>query len=180
MIIEDGAGTGYKSQVTNENMLKTLAITTEIQHHANHVFKKAFSFLTSVTPTGADDCFFFAQNTDSIDMVVTAIKLNAPTDETVVIKLGDIGTPVGGTSVTPACRNIIETADVVCEEGVDITGLTGGYIVDKIYVNGGTCTQKFTWRSGLIIPKNQFISLYSTIGGIAINATISIYFHTAS
>lgn len=178
--IEDGAGSGYKVQVNNENRLETDAVSEKISFHANKHHGSAYSVIISKTPAaGGNKCFLYIKNTSDLDMVVKSIKIRTASDERIQIKLNDIGTLAGGTTNTPANRNAASgnIADCICQDGTDITGLSGGTIVDDIYFDVDLGMQKINWDSGIIVPKNQIITFYAVTSNIAILMTITIYFH---
>ena len=180
MIIEDGHGTGSKVKVGEEGCLNAKAVTVPMQQHINEQDGESYSVIIDKTPTGAGDCFFYIKNNSDKDMFVTSGKISAATDETVRIKLKDVGTPVGGTANVPVNRNAGsgKKADVTCQDGVDITGLSGGEIVEQVDVDGAVGSVKYPWASGLIIPKNQTLTMYAVTGAIALKSTLSIAFHT--
>ena len=103
----------------------------------------------------------------------------ATTDEVIEVKINDIGIPVGGNTVVPINRNAGSgnVADGVYEIGVNITGLSGGDLVDYIGIDGTTGTKKHSWESFLIIPKGKTLTLYATTGAIALRGSISGVFH---
>lgn len=153
------------------------SIVRPLQHHANVAHGNAYSAVISVTPTGAGDCFFYLKNNDDYNLVIRSIGLYGASAESIQVKLGDTGT-VGGThaDLTPISRNAGsgKVADATCESGVDITGLSGGSIVDLIHFTN--VYQKVRWDSSLIVPKNSMISLYAVTGAVAINVTLSSLF----
>ena len=179
MMIEDGHGTGRKVHVTDEGCLCAKAVTIHFEQHVNVEYEEAYSAIISRTPTAANDCFFYIKNNSDNDMYVCSLTLSAATDETIQIKIKDTGTPAGTTDNTPINRNASsgKQADVTAYDGVDITALSGGSVVDQIDVDGATGSEKFRWNSCFIIPKNQTLTLYAVTGGIAIKATIGMFFH---
>jgi hypothetical protein len=176
MIIRDPK-TGSGQSVTVGGMAVTKAICQSLTEHSNHHEEESYSAVISATPTGAGDCFFYITNDDDKDMVVTSLKLYSGAAETIQVKIRDTGT-VGGThaALIPVNRNAGsgKIADVTCESGVDITGLSGGDIVDELIA--GTTMYRWEWQSGLIIPKNRMFSLYVVTGAIAIKATLGFCF----
>jgi hypothetical protein len=176
MIIRDPKS-GIGQSVTQGGMAINKAICESITAHSNHHEEQSYSAIISVTPTGAGDCFFYITNDDDLDAVVTSLKIQSASAETIQVKIRDTGT-VGGTHATliPVNRNAGsgKIADVTCESGVDITGLSGGDVVDQI-VTGATM-YKWEWKSGLIVPKNRTVSLYAVTGAIAIKATLGFCF----
>lgn len=178
MLIEDGKGRGYKASVTPENKLDICAVTRTIDLYCSQVNGESYSLVISQTPTGAGDCFCYIKNNDDKDMVISSIKLYAATSEIFEIKLGDTGTPAGGATATPVnrkagCGNV---AEVTAEDGNDITGLSGGDVVEAIAVKGGETAMRYEWLSGLIVPKNHTLTLYAVTGAIAVRVTLSMHF----
>lgn len=176
MIIRDpNNGAGMK--VNEHGYGEVSSVMQPLQHHANVVHGNAYSAVMSVTPTGAGDCFFYIKNNDEYNLVVRSLSLYGASAESVQVKLGDIGT-VGGThaDLTPISRNAGsgKVADATCESGVDITGLSGGSIVDLIQFTNSYL--KVRWDSSLIVPKNSMLSLYAVTGAVAINANLSFLF----
>jgi hypothetical protein len=176
MILRDPK-TGIGQSVTAGGMAINKAICQTITEHSNQHEEESYSAVMSVTPTGAGDCFFYIINDSDIEAVVTSLKLYAAAAETIQVKIRDTGT-VGGThtALTPVNRHAGsgKIADVTCESGVDITGLSGGDIVDELVA--GTVMYRWQWQSGLIIPKNRMVSLYAETGAIAIKATLGFCF----
>jgi hypothetical protein len=176
MIIRD-ACTNRSMGVDEEGFGKVASTVRPLQHHANAVFLNAYSALISVTPTGAGDCFFYIKNDDVLNLVIRSITLYGASAESVQVKLGDTGT-VGGThaALVPVSRNAGsgKVADATCESGVDITGLSGGSIVDLVQFTNSW--MKVRWDSSLIVPKNTLLSLYAVTGAVAINANLSFLF----
>lgn len=179
MIIKDGRGTSEAAQVTEEGCLCAKAITLPMAQHINIEHQEAYSIIIDKTPTAAGDCFLYLRNDSDLNMYVTSGKISAATDETVRVKLKDVGTPVGGTANVPVNRNAGsgKLADVTCQDGVDITGLSGGEIVEQVDVDGAVGSVKYEWESTFIIPKNQTLTMYAVTGGIALKSTLSIAFH---
>jgi hypothetical protein len=176
MIIRD-PNSGRGQNISVGGMAITKAIIQTISEYSNIDEGDAYSAVVSVTPTGAGDCFFYMINNDNRDIVVSSMKLYSASAESVQIKLGDIGT-VGGThaALIPVNRNAgsAKTADVTCESGVDITGLSGGSVVDDLVA--GATMWRWEWFTGLILPKNKMLSLYAVTGAIAIKMTIGFHF----
>ncbi len=176
MIIRD-PGTSRGMGVNSEGYGNVASVMRPLQHHANVSCGHAYSAIIDLTPTGAGDCFFYIKNTDVLNLVMRSISLYSASAESIQVKLGDTGT-VGGThaTLTPVSRNAGsgKTADATCESGVDITGLSGGDIVDVIQ-----CTNsynKIRWDSSLVVPKNSILSLYAVTGAVALKAVLSFLF----
>lgn len=169
----DGAGMG----VNDDGYGKVSAVSHNLQFRANLFMQNSYNAVISVTPTGAGDCFFYLKNDDSSDLIINTIKLYSASSEQVQFKFGDSGT-IGGThaALTPVSKNAGsgKVADVTCESGVDMTGLSGGSIIEHIYTS--TTMQRWFWDSTLILPKNRILTLYAVTGAVALQASIGFFF----
>ncbi len=179
LIIEDGKGSGKTAAVNSENKLETLAITSTLEQHVNHHEGEAYTAMFSVTPTGAGDCFGYIKNNSEIDMLITSLMIRCASDEIVQIKLNDEGTPVGGSGITLVNRNAGsgKSADVTSQQGVDITGLSGGAVVAGAFVKGGESSLQVNITTSLIIPKNKVITFYAVTGTAALMVGAEVHFH---
>ena len=181
VVIEDGTGAGYKAGVTNKNRLQVESSSFDLIHFANHKEGQAYSMSFTVTPTGAGDCFCYIMNTAIKNLNINSFVVAAAADEIVQIKLRDTGTPVGGGAVIPVNRNTSSnnTAIGTFQTGVDITGLSGGSIVDQYFVKGASKSEKYRWASTIIIGQNGTISMYAVTGAIALRITIGFFYEDA-
>lgn len=181
VVIEDGTGQGYNTGVTNNNRLQVESSSFELIHFANHIVGQAYSLTFTVTPTGAGDCFCYIKNTSIKNLNINSFVVASASDEVVQIKLRDIGTPAGGTPAVPVNRNTNSnnTAVGTFETGADITGLSGGSIVDQYFVKGATKSEKYIWASTIIIGQNGTVSIYAVTGAIALRITIGFFFEDA-
>lgn len=179
-MIEDGTGSGTRVKITDENCMCCKAVTIPFQQHVNEEHAETYSIVVSKTPTAAGDCFLYLKNLSTDDLCISKAKLYAAADEFIQMKIGDTGTTAGGAANTPVNRNAGSgtTADCTCEDGVNITGLSGGSVVDDVFVDGATSMVEIVWDSRIIIPKNSVASFYAVTGGIAIKMTVSILFHS--
>lgn len=178
MEIFDGGGTGVSAKVDKNGRLKTYSVIEKEQHHANEDDGEAYSIVISKTPAaGGNNCFLYFKNNSEGLAIFTSFKLYTASAESVQIKLGDFGTVTGGTDNTPANRNAGSgvVADVTCQDGTDITGLSGGVVIDEVF--GSTTMVRWVWESGIIVPKNKILTLYAVTTNIALKATLSLFFH---
>ena len=179
MIIEDG--TGKKAAVSNKNLLKALTFNFEYEHYANHTAKKFYSVVFDQSP---DDnaTFLYIQNESDDDLVIGAAKLYCDTTGVIELVINSTGTPANTTTNSPVNRNggSASSADCKCYTGDNITGLSGGSIVDRLYCLGSHIgTTKFIWRSGLILVKNSVLTMnIQQNSGVEIFGTLSMYFHS--
>ena len=108
LIIEDGKGTGKSAGVTEDNKLEVEAVTSSKEHYTNHHDGTAFNITFNQSPTAADDCIAFVQNTADDDMVLEGVTIgvkNCTADDSIYFKLGDEGTRNSATDVTPVNIN---------------------------------------------------------------------------
>ncbi len=179
MKIQDGTGSNYEAKVDSNKRLNTFSVSVDTQHDVNHNTGECYSIVVSKTPTGAADVFLYVKNTSEDDLVITSLKLYTASAESVQIKLGDTGTPVSGSTNAPVNRNTDsgKTFSGTVLDGVNITGLSGGAVVDEVF--GSTTMNKWGWSSGLILPKNGILSLYAVTGGVALKCTLSCNFQSS-
>ena len=179
LIIESGAGDGNAAAVDSENRLVVAATMQTREHEVCHHNGQSYSFGVDVTPTGAGDCFLYLKNDSDTDMIISEFMLRAAADETIQFKLGDSGTPIGGTTGTPVNRNAGSgnEADATALYGVDITGLSGGNNVMGMFLKGGETSVRVAPLSGFIVPKNKVITGYVATGGIAVTIGMGISYH---
>lgn len=177
--IKDGTGKGYLVKVNEKNQLLVEAITWSGEHNICHEDEEAYSVYFNVTPTGASDVFLYMKNTSAISLCITSINIYTPSLEAIDIYLDTSGTPVGGSTNTPNNRTSSSSkeADATVQHGVDITGLTVGNIVDRMYILGNNGSQKLSWNSQFVLPSNTSMCIAAVNGAINIVGTLSINFH---
>ena len=175
--IEDGKGQGYQVGVTNENKLLVQS-TSSAEIRASNLKGDAYSLSFTVTPTGAGDCFCYIKNTSSDDLNINSMVIAAASAEVVQLKLGDNGTPAGGTTATPVSRNTNynKTATGTFQTGADITGLSGGSVFDQYYVVGTAKSEKYNWQSNIIMGQNGVFTMYAVTGAIALRITLGLFY----
>lgn len=178
--IVDGTGKGYGLLVDSDNYAHVFSVGSPIDQHVNMEVGTVFGCVATVTPAGGGNCFLYIKNTADSPMHLTNFRLRSTgANEGVQIKLKDTGTAAGGTTLLPVNKNTAKgiAASCVSEYGVNITGLTGGSIVDILWVEADTKSFKFEWTSDLIVAKNDIISFYAITGAIPLTVTATIYFY---
>ena len=190
MLIEDGTGSGKTAGVNVENRLKTVAVTSSSEHHINHEEGMSFSFITQQTPSyddpsnsSGDICFAYIKNTDTIDLCLEEIDIRlGGTGQSEIIKvLGNTdGSPVGGNTITPANLNLGsgKEADGIFQAGSEITGLSGGTELHRIYIGSSNTSETFNFGQDIIVPKNNIITLWATNLNIEIDIVLLFNYHT--
>ena len=185
MIIEDGTGTGRKVHVNEENCLCAESIAVPFELHVNHDHGDFYSIVLDQAPAAGDDCILYLLNDDDKDMMISSITIFASGAVEVYAKLGDSGTRNGAAVLTPVNRNAGSgnAAECTCEQGADLDGggatLAGGNEVERIAVEANKQSLKICWCSGIIIPKNQALTLWAS-AVVTVNATIGVAFHNGS
>ena len=176
-VIEDGKGSGISAGVSGTNRLLTTSISASPEHAANHNDGEAYSLLFDATPAGAGDCFFYMKNTGEKDIIVEGFYFHLEANEYVDVKLNDSGTPVGGGSITPVNLNTGSgnTATGTFQDGNDITGLSGGSTVYRIYHASAQSSTYHNFEQDLIIKKNGVLTFYIETGTAALDGVIDFY-----
>lgn len=179
LLIEDGKGRGNIAGVNPEGKLETESVSISKEHHTNQDLGKAFNLLFSLTPTGAGDCFLYMKNSSTIDLILEGVILRTGGNEIITFNLNDTGTPAGGTVVTPANLNAGsgETAIGTFQTGVNITGLSGGTLTERLYVASSDDSSDFNFDQDIIIPQNNVFTMWATTGSIAIAGTVVFNYH---
>jgi hypothetical protein len=177
--IEDGKGSGRTAEVDGNNHLVVNSISQSIEHFANHVKKKAYNLRVAVTPTGPDDCFCYFKNSGEIDITVEGIRVWLVANEYIDVKIGDTGTPVGGTDITPINLHTgsSNAPTGTFQQGVNITTLTGGSVAERIYHASSQGSTNYNFDQDIIISKNGVMTLYAGTGTTALSITIMFNEH---
>lgn len=120
--------------VTHKFALRTLAQAISPQFDATYKHAMAWTAYVEVTPTAADDYFFYLSNDGDLrDLVITRFSVDAGTAETIEVH-HVTGTPGGGpTVVTPISRNLgySPQLNATVYQDPDITGLTSSGLVER-------------------------------------------------
>lgn len=179
MQIEDGQGTGRTAGVNIENRLLCECVSASVEHHVNHHSGEAYQLLFSATPAGAGDCFLYVKNTSETDLVVEGFRLKLAASEYIDIVIGDTGTPVGGTDITPVNCNAGSgnVATGTFQHGNDITGLAGGSTVDRIYHLTSAGSETYNFEQDIIVPKNKVFTMYCQTGTTALAGVLIFNYH---
>lgn len=126
MTVIKGGSNGNVANVTQDNQLATAAETKDHDHVKNEADGSVWtaSFL-NIDPTAADDNFFYLQNTGTIDLEITDIRITSTVAGQLAVNKVS-GTVVGGTTIVPLSKNTAKTVTPLAtvEQAVDLTGLT--------------------------------------------------------
>mgnify|MGYP001124260782 CR=1 FL=1 len=127
MILNDPNGT-YVA-VTSENRLKTRSITESFDTHENFHGGKVWSVsFFDINPVGANDKFFYLENTGTKDLAISDVRMSCTTTTGRMYIKKVTGTPTftAGADLTPISRNLSKSPNLTAtvKSDTDITGLT--------------------------------------------------------
>lgn len=173
MIIEDGQ-TGRAAIVDDEFRLKTFSITQSEDKHTN-IEGEYNSVYFKVTPTGANDYFFYLQNTGVDDVTITDIRISSSVGSEILLHKVS-GTASSGTDSLITNRNLgsNKVPAITAIHDPDITGLTseGVLLFDELSVVDEMHHMKTT--SNIIIPQGQSIALLRVAATGLITCLVSV------
>jgi hypothetical protein len=178
--IQDGTGTNRRAKVDSKNRLLTNNISNSRIHVSAHVDELVYTSVHQITPT-AGSTFLYLKNTHtSLDLTLQAWALRVPTDEIIEITTGVNGTPSSGTERTPVNRfvNSGKVAQAIVQDGVAITGLSGGNLADRFFRPGDHRSDIFASLAGYILPPGAALSFAAVNGGIQINMDLFFEYHS--
>lgn len=164
--------------VTSRSMLRVFSVGVSHVVHMAYRDARTFTYITTVTPTGPNDYFFYLLNTSTTrDLFINSIRIDAGTAETVNLERVT-GTPVGGTAILPGNRNITSARTLVAtaESAVDITGLTSQQVYERIFIPAsGQGTVDLIERP-FILPRgtSAAAALLAVTGAIALTVLIDV------
>jgi len=180
MIIE-GASKAYKAEVNERGEITVFSVIKSEMARANDE-GNAYCAVFEADPNGTDKDFFYLKNLDDMDLSIYKIRMSTGTlDIDVDIKIGVTGSPGSGTAVTPANMNAGSgnVADVTCEYRDEDLALTGGTVVDTLYIDKDFIgEQEFDYPAGIILPKNTAL-VFNCVGvdpTADINCEVFFYF----
>lgn len=179
MILEDGEGSGKKAGVTDDHLLKTVSYSFPYDQYVNRKYYNSYSLVFHVTPSIDDAKILYIKNQAIDDLDFTAIEFYSDSTQAIEISLNQIGTPVGGTPITPINRfgGAPATPSVDCQYGSNITGLSGGGTIDRIFCTGNNNGIKRIWESGIIVPQTLTLVISAIHQDIDVWLTLSMYFN---
>jgi hypothetical protein len=179
LMIEDGTGSGNQAQVKGNKLLVSGIVSSQ-EHYANHALGQGFNAIISATPTGAGDYFFYLKNENSdTTMSVEGIWLKMEADDYIEIEIGDTGSPIGGTDITPVNANSASGNQAlgIFQQGSDLTGLNGGSVFHKIYHASSTGSMWLNFNMDIVIAPNGVLTLKAGTGTVPIEAVMVMTYH---
>ena len=186
-IIRDPSN-AYAQKVTSDGRGKVTCISTSVCHSTNHEYKEFYTAYFSQSPTANNDCVFFIKNQSSdYDLVIPKLKMNVDGAVEVYAKIGDVGTPNAGTTITPINWNSSGTnaCDAIIEYGADLdnagASLSGGsefyrWIFSAANYDGANTTE-FELRAQAVITQNKGFSLWVSDSARTLRCHVLFNFH---
>ena len=183
MKIDDGQGKGNVVGVSSENRLLSECTTSSNEHHINHQYAQAYNVYFSQSPTANDDCIFYMENSNDIDLCVEGLKLSVTGACEVYCQINDKGTRLSATALTPTNLNggSGNSADGNFEKGADLDGvgsaITGGTEFERIKIIAATPTEGFNFEQDLILPKNSTMTIWCDTSTVTVDGTVMFNYH---
>lgn len=171
--------TNTATRTNQRGQLEVSAVSESVERFANIVDGRAFTITIQQTPTGADDYFLYIKNTsDEYAYVLEGFFYRVASAETVEIYIGDdaIGTPSGGTAVTPVNLNTGsgKTTELTCEAANDITGLTGSNMAYRLILTSTESTY-FNLEQDIVIAAGGVLVMKASTGAVQIDMALDIH-----
>ena len=174
-IIQD-AQTGRTAVVDDENRLLTFSIAqaedkhTNIEGHYNSIYFE-------VTPAGANDKFFYLQNTGSEDVTVTDVRISSTVPTNILLDKV-VGTPiyVTGTDADITNRNLgsSKIPAVIAKYDTNITGVVDEGVLLFQECPAADTLYHFRSSSNIIIPQGQAVALQRVAATGLITCLVSL------
>ena len=175
--ILDGTGTGNKVKVNKNNQLETSSVSQSVEHYANLSNGKAWHAPLEQTATGGNDNIFYFKNTGQKNYVIEGFTYRTASAESILIYLNNTVTTLsGGTTVTPANCNTGSASQptATIEAGNNITGVTAGTLIDRIYMTS-TETKGYNFEQDIVIAPGGDFMIQAVTGGVAVS--LNVIFH---
>lgn len=177
--IKDGTGSGSLAKVDNSNRLATSSIVQTENHRINRE-GNAYVVYADITPTGAGDTFMYIKNTSNdSDMIINWYRIWSGTNaDAIDIYLNEEGTPAGTTVITPVNSNAGSSnqADGEFYEGVNITGLSGGLLFDRLRLAGNGEDVLGEYPGDIVLKKGNVLTLRALTGTFPLEVTLSFFY----
>lgn len=177
--IVDGTGGGHSAQVSENNHIVAETISETKIRRINHRLGTVWSVnIPGITPTGANDLFFYLKNTGSEDLTISDIYLSSSVATQVEV-IGVSGTPTYNSSsdanYIPRNLGSTETPNAIIKTDTDITGLTEDGVLHYIQIPVAGTEYSFKGSAGIIIPKGKAIALKRVAATGALTGTITLF-----
>lgn len=174
----------HKLEVSEDGKAHVAGISQTMMARANDK-GDAYCAVFEADPNGTDKDFFYLKNLDDKDLRIYKIRMSTGTaDIDVDVKIGVTGSPSSGTAVDPTNMNALHGIDeqvrVTCEYRDEDLALTGGNVVDTLYIDKDFIgEQEFDYPAEIILPKNTAL-VFNCVGTdptADINCEVFYYFH---
>jgi len=175
--IIDGKGRGNVAHVTDQGRIRVSSVSRSKEHNANLEKGNAYNILVSVTPTGAGDCFLYMKNTSTKNLIIEGFAAWVAASERLDGYLGQSGTPVGGAAAPTPNLNAGSANTPVGEflVGADITGMSGGRLIQRARVPANTATNNVNFDADIVLPPQTTFTAYALNGAIAIEGHMTFW-----
>lgn len=167
---------GDLANVGGDGLLTVASISTPEDRNLNES-GKVFSVYFTVTPTAADDYFFYLKNNGTKNILVTDIRVTS-TVATKVYYKSVSGTPafVVGTAAAATNRNLGSSSelDATATYDADITGLTDNGVLFFESCDTVANMESLKTSSTIIIPQGQAIAFQREAATGEIEVLVSV------
>lgn len=170
----EGGSNGNVAEVDDENRLQVFSVSQGEDKHAN-TEGRYWSVFVSVTPTGANDKFFYLRNDGTTDLNITDIRASCSAVTQLLYKKVT-GTPVGGSAAQVTNRKLGSPSvpNATIQEGADITGLTDDGVLFFEECDAVNKRQTLKTSSNIIIPQGQAVAFERVAATGAITLVVSL------
>jgi hypothetical protein len=167
---------GLVADVSNENRLLVDSVSQPEDKHLN-LEGRVFSLYFTVTPTGADDYFFYLKNNGTSLLDITDIRVRSSVATTLYYEHVS-GTPtyVTGTDVATTSR-FLGSANLPTMEAkydTDITGLTSEGVLFFEECAAVDTRYKLSTTSNIVIPQGQAVAFRREAATGEIDCVVSL------
>lgn len=179
IIVRDGKGRGYSMGVNSDRRAEVSSVEESLYAYINRSKEYAFMYYSDVTPQQASSVFCYMANTSIMNLILVEMRCwTGGTAEAFDIYFNPVGTPSGGTTVTPVNTNLGsgKTATSTFLEGAHITGLSGGVLFDRLRFPGDSADWKAFWPGQIVVPPGAKMSIQALVGAIPIEISMSFFY----
>lgn len=165
---------GKVVNVDDDNRLRVFAVVQNEDKHAN-TEGRYWSVFVQVTPTGANDYFFYLKNNGIKDLLITDTRMSCTAPERFIYRRVT-DTPSAGTDAEVTSRKLGDpkTPNAVIQYSVDFTGLTDSGVLFYEECDVANRRENLKTTSNIIVPQGQAIAFQAVTGGSAVTALISV------
>jgi hypothetical protein len=175
--IKDGTGTQQEAHVDGFARLHVFSVTEpEDKHIARE--GKTWSYYFTTTPVGANDYFFYFENTGEETYTITDIRIMSASADTINVN-GVSGTPsyTASADVDAVNRNrglISILPSATAKKDTDTTGLTNNGTIFFIRCDTANEMEHLRTSSNIHIPKGAAVGLQAVTGTALITCIVSV------